>query len=395
MSTAAVEGTSLSTIAGEVSPRADWCTPIDVATSSFNVNLTTATRIPGRPTAAHQGRVGQAAALLQGRTEEGVLASIQTRRRLAGPQGGLYRPEKRSNRRAADRSAVQARHIPVRRPENGPSRCEGGGIRGRYTGASRHSPSTARPTTMACSTPTRQKSCDAVGRGSSPGCLTLGRGRIIGDYRRVALYGVARLIEVKKEERAQINDMWPTDEVIRTREELAEQIRALKDLAEMGSFTAATSRGRRSMRGRPYSGPISPISARSRKRMAPPCRSGASRPSSTSTSSGPEGRQRSTRPAPRSLGSARPEAAHRPLPANAGIRCAVQRRSLLGDRMRRRNRPERSFAGHQEQLPDAAHADQSRAGAGTEHHGAVVEGLARQFQALLRQGQQGDVVASI
>lgn len=60
-----------------------------------------------------------------------------------------------------------------------------------------------------------------------------GRGRIIGDYRRVALYGTGRLIEVKQQERAQINDMWPTDEVIRQREELAEQIRALEDLASM------------------------------------------------------------------------------------------------------------------------------------------------------------------
>ena len=57
-----------------------------------------------------------------------------------------------------------------------------------------------------------------------------GRGRIIGDYRRVALYGVDRLLEVKHEERAQMNDMWPTDEVIRVREELAEQMRALEDL---------------------------------------------------------------------------------------------------------------------------------------------------------------------
>src|SRR6187551_288975 len=57
-----------------------------------------------------------------------------------------------------------------------------------------------------------------------------GRGRIIGDYRRVALYGVDRLLEVKGEERAQMNDMWPNDEVIRVREELAEQTRALKDL---------------------------------------------------------------------------------------------------------------------------------------------------------------------
>src|SRR4030095_7866687 len=46
-----------------------------------------------------------------------------------------------------------------------------------------------------------------------------GRGRIIGDYRRVALYGVDRLSEAKEVEREQINDMWPTDEVIRLREE--------------------------------------------------------------------------------------------------------------------------------------------------------------------------------
>jgi formate C-acetyltransferase len=61
-----------------------------------------------------------------------------------------------------------------------------------------------------------------------------GRGRIIGDYRRVALYGVEKLIAQKREERAQVDDMWPTEEIIRTREELAEQIRALQDLAEMG-----------------------------------------------------------------------------------------------------------------------------------------------------------------
>jgi formate C-acetyltransferase len=63
-----------------------------------------------------------------------------------------------------------------------------------------------------------------------------GRGRIIGDYRRVALYGVARLIEAKQAERAQIDDMWPTDEVIRTREELSEQMRALNDLASMAAL---------------------------------------------------------------------------------------------------------------------------------------------------------------
>jgi formate C-acetyltransferase len=63
-----------------------------------------------------------------------------------------------------------------------------------------------------------------------------GRGRIIGDYRRVALYGTDRLLEVKRQERAQIDDMWPTDEIIRMREELAEQMRALKDLASMAKL---------------------------------------------------------------------------------------------------------------------------------------------------------------
>src|ERR1044071_5262445 len=63
-----------------------------------------------------------------------------------------------------------------------------------------------------------------------------GRGRIIGDYRRGALYGVDRLLAAKREERAQIDDMWPSEEVIRQREELAEQMRALTELAAMGKL---------------------------------------------------------------------------------------------------------------------------------------------------------------
>src|SRR5215467_10271151 len=50
-----------------------------------------------------------------------------------------------------------------------------------------------------------------------------GRGRIIGDYRRVALYGTERLIAAKKAERALLDAKWPSDAVIREREELAEQ----------------------------------------------------------------------------------------------------------------------------------------------------------------------------
>jgi formate C-acetyltransferase len=62
-----------------------------------------------------------------------------------------------------------------------------------------------------------------------------GRGRIIGDYRRVALYGVSRLIKHKQEEKASLDSSMSTENIIRDREELSEQIRALKELKEMAS----------------------------------------------------------------------------------------------------------------------------------------------------------------
>ena len=62
-----------------------------------------------------------------------------------------------------------------------------------------------------------------------------GRGRIIGDYRRVALYGVARLIEHKQQEKLALDGAMSTEEVIRDREELSEQVRALKELQQMAA----------------------------------------------------------------------------------------------------------------------------------------------------------------
>lgn len=61
-----------------------------------------------------------------------------------------------------------------------------------------------------------------------------GRGRIIGDYRRIALYGVDRLIEDKIEQKATTRSAMYS-QVIRDREELAEQIRALEDLKKMAA----------------------------------------------------------------------------------------------------------------------------------------------------------------
>ena len=62
-----------------------------------------------------------------------------------------------------------------------------------------------------------------------------GRGRIIGDYRRVALYGVDFLIEQKKEAVQRYVHADMSDDLMRKREELAEQIRALKELKEMAA----------------------------------------------------------------------------------------------------------------------------------------------------------------
>jgi formate C-acetyltransferase len=62
-----------------------------------------------------------------------------------------------------------------------------------------------------------------------------GRGRIIGDYRRVALYGVDRLIQKKQDEKAMLDIAHSTDSIIRDREELSEQIRALKELKNMAA----------------------------------------------------------------------------------------------------------------------------------------------------------------
>ncbi|HEY0845904.1 MAG TPA: formate C-acetyltransferase [Noviherbaspirillum sp.] len=62
-----------------------------------------------------------------------------------------------------------------------------------------------------------------------------GRGRLIGCFRRVALYGVDRLIAEKQNDKSRMDDVAFSDEVIRMREELAEQIRALNDLKTMAA----------------------------------------------------------------------------------------------------------------------------------------------------------------
>uniref|UniRef100_UPI004025A9D0 formate C-acetyltransferase n=1 Tax=Eubacterium sp. TaxID=142586 RepID=UPI004025A9D0 len=65
---------------------------------------------------------------------------------------------------------------------------------------------------------------------------TYGRGRIVGDYRRVALYGIDFLIEEKKKDFDNCGDGTMTDDVIRLREEIAMQINALKQMKEMAKI---------------------------------------------------------------------------------------------------------------------------------------------------------------
>ena len=65
---------------------------------------------------------------------------------------------------------------------------------------------------------------------------TYGRGRIVGDYRRVALYGIDFLIQKKMEDKKNCGNGTMTEDIIRLREELAEQLRALEELKELGQI---------------------------------------------------------------------------------------------------------------------------------------------------------------
>ena len=184
-----------------------------------------------------------------------------------------------------------------------------------------------------------------------------GRGRIIGDYRRVALYGIDRLIEAKRAERAQIDDMWPNDEIIRQREELAEQMRALEDLASMAklygydiSKPASNAQEAFQWTYFAYLGAIKEANgaAMSIGRISTFLDIYIER----DLKEGALGRS----PRAGALGPAGAEAPYRQVPPHAGLRCAVQRRSLLGHRMRRRNGSGWPRPGDQKQLSDAAHA---------------------------------------
>ena len=127
-----------------------------------------------------------------------------------------------------------------------------------------------------------------------------GRGRIIGDYRRVALYGVDRLIEHKKQEKQELDPEPSTEEIIRDREELSEQIRALDELKKMAAKYGCDISG--PARDRPRGGAVALLRLPRRGEGAER-RGDVARPllrrSSTSTSSGTSRRAGSPRSRPR------------------------------------------------------------------------------------------------
>lgn len=83
---------------------------------------------------------------------------------------------------------------------------------------------------------------------------TYGRGRIVGDYRRIALYGIDFLIEQKKDDFANCGCGIMTDDVIRQREEITEQVRALNQMKKMAEFMALIFPNRHRMQEKLYSG---------------------------------------------------------------------------------------------------------------------------------------------
>ena len=185
-----------------------------------------------------------------------------------------------------------------------------------------------------------------------------GRGRIIGDYRRVALYGVDFLLADKAREKKELDDRHSTEEVIRVREELAEQIRSLQELKEMASnygydISGPAGTAREAVQWT-YFGYLAAIKQQN----------GAAMSAGRLSTFWDIYFERDLREGTLSESQAQEiiddldhQVAHRPLPARAGIQRALLGRPGLGDRGGRRHGRGRPDAGHEERVPHAPHAE--------------------------------------
>jgi formate C-acetyltransferase len=250
----------------------------------------------------------------------------------------LHRPRQRAHRRPADRRAAEARDH-ARTAAGGWSKR---GLRPTATSRTRQrhprsSPSTARRTTRASSTPTPRTCCAPLAHRHRPA----GRLRPRPDHRRLPARRAlrrGRLIEAKRAEKRALDAAASTDEIIRDREELASRSARSASSRRWRPPTASTSPARR---GRPRGRAVALLRLPRRREGAERRRDvarAARRRSSTSTSSATSPRAPHRGAGPGARRRLRDQAADRALPAHARVRRAVLRRPDLGHRVDRRHR---------------------------------------------------------
>ena len=195
-----------------------------------------------------------------------------------------------------------------------------------------------------------------------------GRGRIIGDYRRPALYGVDRLIEDKEEQLATTRTIMYSD-VIREREELSEQIRALKMLKELAKIYGCDI-------SKPANNVLEATQAVYFSYLAAVKEQNGAAMSLGRTSTFLDIYFE------RDPGDHRPvchEAALREVCTYAGVQLHLRWGSDLGDGVDRRNRCGRQTYGDEDVLPLLKYTQQHRSSAGAEYDRALVGTASGEF----------------
>ena len=243
---------------------------------------------------------------------------------------------------------------------------------------------------MGSSTPTPPTSGAAAARTSSPACRTPtaagASSATTAAWRSTAWTRLDRAEGAG--EGARSTPRCPTEDVIRDREELSEQIRALHELAGDGEELRLRHLGSRAQRARSRAVALLRLP---RRGQGAERRRDVARPHLDLPRHLHRARSRGGH-AHRSAGAGddrrlRHQAAHRPLPAHAGVRRALRRRSDLGDGIHRRHGRRRAHARHPDELPLPAHALQSRPGARAESHHLVLAASAGRLPRLCGQGR--------